>query len=81
MFFLCTGPAASIAVFVNWFLAVVFLKFFGQMQLAMTPAGTFWFFAVTSLISAIVCMIVLPETKGKTPEEIQAYFGPVPEEN
>ncbi len=36
--------------------------------------GTFWFFAVCTLPAIYIAAKVLPETKGKTLEEIENYW-------
>ena len=40
----------------------------------MTPQGTFWFFAANCALSILFTVVFLPETKGKSLEEIEAYF-------
>ena len=42
--------------------------------MTLTPQGTFWFFAANSAVSIIFFIYFLPETKGKSLEEIENYF-------
>lgn len=47
---------------------------FHLFQVAMTSAGTFWLFASMCTLSIIFTIVFLPETKGKTLEQIEATF-------
>jgi hypothetical protein len=40
----------------------------------MTLPGTFWFYAVVSLVGCVVFYFFLPETEGRTLHEIQEHF-------
>uniref|UniRef100_A0A0P5PFR2 Putative Solute carrier family 2, facilitated glucose transporter member n=1 Tax=Daphnia magna TaxID=35525 RepID=A0A0P5PFR2_9CRUS len=68
------GPGVSIAVFTNWFLAFVVTKSFVNIQEALTSAGAFWMFGGFCVMGTLFGLFLLPETKGKTQEEIQAFF-------
>ncbi|XP_046640468.1 facilitated trehalose transporter Tret1-like isoform X2 [Daphnia pulicaria] len=68
------GPGVSIATFTNWFLAFVVTKTFVNIQSAITSAGAFWMFGVCCVIGSLFGLFILPETKGKTQEEIQSLF-------
>lgn len=68
------GPCVSIATFCNWLLAFVVTKTFVNLQTAITNAGAFWLFGSFCFLGVLFTLFILPETKGKTPEEIQAYF-------
>ena len=59
---------------VNWLSAFLVMKFFPQMKVALKDQGTFWFFAGFSLLSFLFTLFFVPETKGKTLEEIERYF-------
>jgi len=69
------GPGASAASFTNWFLAFIITLTFVDIQEAMTPAGAFWMFGGFLVIAVLFSVFILPETKGKTPEDIQRHFG------
>jgi len=68
------GPAVSVATFANWFSCFLVAKTFIYIQEGLTRAGTFWLFGVFCLCGALFAYFLLPETKGKSPEEIQNYF-------
>ncbi|XP_039269934.2 solute carrier family 2, facilitated glucose transporter member 8-like [Styela clava] len=72
------GKASGLSTGFNWVLAFIFTKEFHDMQVAFTTQGTFWIFAGICLIGIFYHGILLPETKGKTLEEITAYFDPRP---
>ena len=44
------------------------------MQSSLTIAGTFWFFGGCAFLGFVFVYILMPETKGKTLEEIEAFF-------
>ncbi len=76
------GPGASAASFTNWFLAFIITLTFVDIQEAITPAGAFWMFGGFLVIAVLFSVFFLPETKGKTPEDIQRHFGiKIPVEN
>jgi SP family arabinose:H+ symporter-like MFS transporter len=68
------GKAMALSIMVMWVadtivgqLTPIFLSSFG-------PAGTFWFFAACCLISFWVVYKIVPETKGKSLEEVQEIW-------
>ena len=71
-----SGLASGMATCLNWTLVFVITKEFDAMQSAMHTYGTFWFFASMCFLSGIFVAIFLPETKGKTLEEIEDLFDP-----
>ncbi len=68
------GAAMSVATMAVW----VGTTFVGQMTPwfleNLKPSGTFWFFAVCMIPALYLAIKVLPETKGKTLEEIENYW-------
>lgn len=44
------------------------------LQVSLTSAGTFWLFSFMCFINVVFTMIFVPETKGKTLEQIEATF-------
>ncbi len=54
----------------NWFVAETFLSLVN----AAGPAGTFWIFAVVCVAAFIFCYALVPETKGKSLEEIERHW-------
>ncbi|KAI9554058.1 hypothetical protein GHT06_019330 [Daphnia sinensis] len=69
------GPGSSIVAFTNWITSFIVTKVFIDMQRSLTNAGTFWVFGILCFIGILFGIFILPETKGKTPEQIQALFG------
>ncbi|KAF4695268.1 hypothetical protein FOZ63_026819 [Perkinsus olseni] len=68
------GLSASIATAVNWFCSWIVTMFLDDYREAITYQGVFWSFAVVCLVMVAFVLVIVPETKGKTFEEIQAYF-------
>lgn len=68
------GAAMSIATMTVW----IGTTFVGQMTPwlleNLKPFGTFWFFSVFMIPAMYIVLKVLPETKGKTLEEIEKYW-------
>ena len=49
-------------------------EFFGPVSKEVGPAGTFWAFASVLFLVMTFTIFFIPETKGKSLEEIQRYF-------
>jgi len=47
---------------------------FGQLQTLLGPYGAFWFFAVWCAMGLVFVVKRVPETKGKSLEDIELYF-------
>ncbi|XP_063228368.1 facilitated trehalose transporter Tret1-like [Bacillus rossius redtenbacheri] len=69
------GAASSVACLVNWLLSFVVTKFFVDMVASIGPDWTFWIFGAVLAVGTAFVYFVVPETKGKTLEEIQADLG------
>jgi sugar porter (SP) family MFS transporter len=54
----------------NWVVAETFLS----LVHAAGPAGTFWIFAAMCVVAFVFCYALVPETKGKSLEEIERYW-------
>jgi MFS transporter, SP family, arabinose:H+ symporter len=67
------GRASAICTFTNWLTDYVILLVFPTLQ-EWSQVGTFLFFAAVTLSFTMVLMRVLPETKGRTLEEIEAAW-------
>ncbi|XP_011333655.2 LOW QUALITY PROTEIN: facilitated trehalose transporter Tret1 [Ooceraea biroi] len=65
------GFASSMSIVVHWSLVFAVTKLFPTMEDRMGQAATFWTFACFTITSAGFAYFVLPETKGKTLQEIQ----------
>ncbi|KAM4745140.1 solute carrier family 2, facilitated glucose transporter member 8 [Anableps anableps] len=68
------GFAGAAVVLSNWGMAFVVTKSFQDMMILLTSAGTFWLFACMCALNIIFTVIFIPETKGKTLEQIEAIF-------
>lgn len=68
------GFASGLSVVVNWTSAFLVTKEFKDMEDTMTTYGTFWFFAGINALGVVFVLLLLPETKGKSLEEIERLF-------
>lgn len=68
------GFATGMCTGFNWTMAFVVTKTFNDMIDLLKPYGTYWFFCIVMITSFFVVVLTLPETKGKTLEEIEAAF-------
>jgi len=66
---------ASLATVINWFCSFIVTKFFNSVQEALTIQWCYWIFAIICAINFAFVLTLLPETKGKSVEEIERYFG------
>uniref|UniRef100_G3MR35 Major facilitator superfamily (MFS) profile domain-containing protein n=1 Tax=Amblyomma maculatum TaxID=34609 RepID=G3MR35_AMBMU len=55
--------------------AFLLIKEFYRLKLLLGDAGSYWLFGVLLLVGCVLIWIFLPETKGKTLEEIEQIFG------
>ena len=58
----------------NWTMAFIVTQFYPTLAKEVGNHYTFWGFAGLLVISLILIIIFVPETKGKSLEEIQQYF-------
>lgn len=63
--------ASGLAVMLNWFLVFLVTKTFPAMQDGLGAAVTFWIFAGIMAIATVFEFFFVPETKGKTLQQIQ----------
>lgn len=68
------GVASAVCVLTNWSMAFIVTKTFQDMMNLLTSAGTFWLFASMCITNIIFTIAFVPETKGKTLEQIEAIF-------
>ncbi len=68
------GTAMSVATTSLWIASFVLTYTFPLLNSALNASGTFWVYALISLGGFFFIFRKLPETKGKTLEEIEAYF-------
>lgn len=65
------GIAVSTSQFYGSILGFVVVKFFQPISIKWGMHTTFWIFASVCIIGALFCLLIQPETKGKTFAEIQ----------
>ncbi|XP_032523489.2 facilitated trehalose transporter Tret1-like [Danaus plexippus] len=65
----------SICLTSSLFLAFLSSKYFVQFTSVLGPSATYWFFSAMCLLVCILIALFLPETKGKTFNEIQVSLG------
>ena len=68
------GLASSILTSIKWLLGFAVSLFFKDTLILLGDDGGFWLFASFCLLGGIFIFIFVPETKGKTLEEIQRAF-------
>ncbi|HVO53831.1 MAG TPA: sugar porter family MFS transporter [Solirubrobacterales bacterium] len=68
------SKAAGIGTMANWaFNFIVSLTFLLLIE-ALGRTGAFWFYGAIGILTLVFCWKLVPETKGKHLEDIQAYF-------
>lgn len=67
------APATSLAQSANW-LANWLVAFTTPIFLARSASGVYFLFGACSALAVLVCALAMPETKGRTLEEIDAVF-------
>lgn len=68
------GPAGSISVLSNWLAAFIVTLTFKNIESSFTVPGAYWFYAGWLLLGFVFVYLLMPETKGKTLEEIEAFY-------
>ncbi|XP_040261650.1 solute carrier family 2, facilitated glucose transporter member 8 isoform X1 [Bufo bufo] len=74
------GVASGVCVVTNWGCAFLVTKVFHQLLDLLTSYGTFWLFAAFCGLNVLFTVLCVPETKGKTLEQIESYFQQSPEQ-
>lgn len=69
-----TRRASAITAGIHWFLAFGVTKLYQNLKVLVKPGWTLWNFAITCLVGIIFVYFFVPETKGRTLEEIQNEF-------
>uniref|UniRef100_V9KG94 Solute carrier family 2, facilitated glucose transporter member 8 n=1 Tax=Callorhinchus milii TaxID=7868 RepID=V9KG94_CALMI len=72
------GPASGVCVVVNWMGAFLVTKEFQNLLDNITPYGTFWLFGSFCFLSIFFTIFFVPETKGKSLEQIENHFKGIP---
>uniref|UniRef100_A0A8C8R5L0 Solute carrier family 2, facilitated glucose transporter member 8 n=1 Tax=Pelusios castaneus TaxID=367368 RepID=A0A8C8R5L0_9SAUR len=68
------GISSAACVLTNWFMAFLITKEFHDLTGFLTSYGTFWLFSAFCILNIIFTVLYVPETKGRTLEEIEAHF-------
>lgn len=68
------GASTAIVNITNWFFGFVVTKSFVSLQAAFGMYGVFWLFGACSLVGVIYVIRCVPETKGKSLEDIELSF-------
>ncbi|KAM8933991.1 solute carrier family 2, facilitated glucose transporter member 8 [Pelodytes ibericus] len=68
------GVASGVCVVTNWGCAFLVTKEFHDLMDSLTSYGTFWFFSSFCVLSIFFTIFCIPETKGKTLEQIEKLF-------
>ena len=68
------GRAVAVATAINWASAFVVSQFFLSLVRLIGEAQTFWLFAVFCLVALVWIYRSVPETKGRSLEEIEALW-------
>ncbi|KAK3750850.1 hypothetical protein QZH41_007646 [Actinostola sp. cb2023] len=68
------GIAASISTLFNWSMAFVVTKTYVNFETTLTVPGTYWLYGCVSFVAFLYVLFFLPETKGKSLEEIEMLF-------
>ncbi|KAM5145476.1 solute carrier family 2, facilitated glucose transporter member 8 [Mantella aurantiaca] len=68
------GVASGVCVITNWGCAFLVTKEFQHMMDSLTSYGTFWLFAAFCALNVLFTVLCVPETKGKSLEQIESHF-------
>ncbi|KAJ8681662.1 hypothetical protein QAD02_017454 [Eretmocerus hayati] len=69
------GIASSSACLFNWLMAFVVTKYYNPLEEATNTQTCFWLFSGICALGTVFVFIMVPETKGKSLEEIQFELG------
>jgi len=76
IFLINSGTASAISTSFNWMLSFLVKKIFEDLTIALTTHGCYWMFAGVCGFGAVYTYFCVPETKGKSLDEIQRLFKP-----
>ena len=65
------SAAMSVAVFSLWLASIVLVATFPYLNKWLAASGTFWLYGLICLIGFLFVLLKLPETKGKSLEQIE----------
>ena len=64
----------SIITQFNWFCTFLVTYFFADLRASLKDSGTYFFFGSFAFLSILFILKMLPETKGKSNEDMRHYF-------
>ena len=70
----CKSAASSLSTATMWLMSVVVSKINVDLQVALGYSGTYFLYGAFCTLGTVYIFFGVPETKGKTPEEILQYF-------
>ncbi|XP_076211839.1 solute carrier family 2, facilitated glucose transporter member 8 isoform X2 [Aptenodytes patagonicus] len=68
------GISSGVCVLTNWVMAFLVTKEFNDFIGFLTSYGTFWLFSAFCCLNVTFTAFYIPETKGQTLEQIEAYY-------
>lgn len=72
------GAGMGLAGGIGWIFAAIVTGFFKEYQQALKLWGAFWSFSLICALSVLFVIIFIPETRGKSLEDIEDYFSTSP---
>lgn len=69
------GVAGSSACCFNWMMAFLVARWYNELAIAFGIHTTFWIFSAISGLGILFVVFIVPETKGKSLEQIQVELG------
>ncbi len=70
----CKSISATVSAATSWFMAFVVTKFTSDLQSALGTSGSYFLYASITAFGVLSILLTVPETKGKTQEEMRRYF-------
>lgn len=68
------GFVASLATMINWTIGFLVAKEFLDLEKVVNNYGAFWTFCITNILGVLFIAVAVPETQGRSLEEIQKNF-------
>jgi hypothetical protein len=68
------STSSSLSTAMNWTCAFLVTKFNTNIEELINTSGTYFLYGSFVALGAVFVILVVPETKGKSPQEIKAYF-------
>ena len=67
-------PASTLGATLNWTFAFMVVYFYPITEKALAKYVCYFFFAGVSILGAVLIYFLVPETKGRTEEDMREYF-------